>query len=166
MKIVNNQSLVSQLNSIKILIKTGFLCPFNRTNKGLAFFIRIFIIINFPFNLLAQGCDYLPGDISLNHSEEVNSDFYTTDYFIIDINQKVIKQINSEPTFLNVKKGIYEAYAVTYKIGENILNFETGKQFDEINSICLSFSTPFLFSVCSQPILNNLEKSLRTGTKV
>lgn len=108
---------------------------------------------------MAQGCDYLPGNITLINSPDENNNFYTTTYFMVETNQDAIVQVNETPTFLNITRGFYEAYAVTYKTRDSIRNLEKGQYFENINSECLNFSAPYSFSVCAQPTLNNLEES-------
>jgi len=135
------------------------LCLSDRISKGLIFINIALFGLCLPTNLAAQGCDYLPGDIILNSSPTINSNFYTTAYFIIDNNQDTIIQVNRQPVFLNIKRGFYEAYAVTYKTRDSILNLEIGQSFDNIISDCINFSQPYSFSVCALPILDDLEGS-------
>jgi len=159
LKLNKYQSFVNQSNSRNAFFETEFLCLLENINKGLIFIIISLGCLCLPNNLSAQGCDYLPGDITLNHSPDENNNFYTTVYFMIEINQNTIVQINEEPTFLNVSRGFYEAYAVTYKTRDSILNLVIGQSFENIISDCINFSAPFSFSVCAPPILSNLEES-------
>ncbi|MEM6318045.1 MAG: hypothetical protein AAF960_10265 [Bacteroidota bacterium] len=107
--------------------------------------------------LSAQNCDYLPGNVLLNASPDTNSSFYTTAYFIVNNANDSIVQVAAQPDFLNVRRGNYAAYAVTYKLRDSIFNLSTGQIVDSIRSLCLDFSNPYVFNVCSPPQLSNLE---------
>lgn len=145
------------MNSVNTPFKTVFICLFGRYCKGLVISCLCFFIL--PFYSIAQNCDYLPGSVILNNSPENNSTFYSTVYFLITANQDSIVQVNAKPEFLDLEKGYYEAYAVTYKTRDSIFNLESGNFFKDITSNCLNFSAPFALSVCSPPLLDNLEES-------
>lgn len=152
---IDHQSLANQSNSIKTLFELGELCHLGWFNKGL-----IFCLLCLPLQLVAQNCDYLPGDIALNSSQAINPTFYTTAYLLINPIQDSILQVNTQPIFLDLKKGIYKAYAITYKTRDTMLNLESGKLLEDITSNCFHLSLPFTFSVCAQPQLYNLEESI------
>jgi hypothetical protein len=110
-------------------------------------------------NLLAQGCDFMPGDVALVANGDNSNPFYKTDYFIVDSSNDSILQVNTLPHFANLTKGAYKVYAVNYKIRDSILNLEAGKFFSDIKSDCLDFSDPYVFSVCTNPNLSSIETS-------
>lgn len=160
LKIRKYQPLVNQSNSRNVFFETNYSFLLDCINKRLVIIIISLFLIGFTSEISAQGCDYLPGAVILTQSPNSNPTFYSTAFFIVEANQDTILQVNTTaPTFLNLKRGFYEAYAVTYKTRDSILNLEIGNALQNITSNCLSFSAPYAFSVCSPPMLDNLEDS-------
>lgn len=156
-KIDNYQSLVTQSNSIRRSFERSKLCLIGKFNKGGILVMLLVFLFLLPFHSKAQ-CNYSPGDVILQSSQVTNPTFYTTAYLLSSPIRDSILQVNTTPTFPNLKKGVYEAYAVTYKTRDSIFNLRSGRLLEEITSTCLDFSNPFVFSVCAQPQLQQLEE--------
>jgi len=160
LKIRKYQPLVNQSNSHNVFFETNYSSLLDWINKRLVITIISLFLIGVTSKISAQGCDYLPGDVILVKGNETNTSYYSTAFFIISTHHDTILQVNTTvPTFLNLKRGFYEAYAVTYKTRDSVLNLEKGNVFQNITSNCLSFSAPYAFSVCSPPLLDHLEDS-------
>lgn len=160
MSIKNNQFFVNQSNRADPFFVMGLLFFIGWfKNRTIDTFLKtgfIFCLL-IPSKVLAQGCDYLPGDIVLNANQAANTFAYNTLYFVINIANDSILQVDSLPRFSNLKKGMYGAYAVTYKIRDSIYNLAQGQVLRDINSNCMDVSSPYIFSVCAPPQLSNLE---------
>lgn len=132
------------------------------SRKGLSYlnirglWISIFLSIYY-LTSFGQACDYLPGDVTLLEEGGQSSPFYNTSYFLVDITNDSILQVQSSPIFDNLKKGDFAAYAVNYKIRDSIANLAIGNLLQDIQSNCLALSPPFNFNVCAPPILSNIE---------
>lgn len=193
----NYQSPVSQPNMVSPFFGMGLLCLEKQLNKLLikqqkksknspktarsiskflsAKIVNKIILIGYLSvlvlpKLAAQNCDYLPGTVILNSSLNTNSSFYKTMYFIINTSNDSILQIAAQPNFTNLTRGTYAAYVVTYKVRDSIINLAIGHTLGDIAGICLAFSNPYVFKVCSPPQLSNLEitnlEVCADGTKI